>query len=384
MRPYVQTPTHTLYHARAEDVLDIMPSALVHLYATDPPFHRVKDETWDREHASDAAFVTWCTTIWQGMRRTILPNGSVYWFGYPTMIDRLSVAMRDTFHVLNQIVWDKGNQGRHRGARKESQRRYFPRTERILFAEPYGTDNATAGDNGYYAATKTARSFVFEPLRAYLDGERRRCGIRTADLEDGMARLTGKRYAFKQPQWNLPTREQYDAARILFNQAGGTDDYLKREYDDLKREYDDLKREYDDLKREYDDLKREYAGLRRPMNLTPTMQTTDVWSFRPVAFYQGKHPCEKPADLMAHIIAASSREGDVVADLFCGSGTTGAEAIRLGRRFIGVDSDERWIEHTARRLELVVQGDPIAPRRPLIQHRPTQTAQLTISSLDSQ
>lgn len=47
--------------------------------------------------------------------------------------------------------------------------------------------------------------------------------------------------------------------------------------------------------------------------------------FKPVQWYQGKHPCEKPLDLIRHIIEASSRPGDVVLDTFVGSGSTTGE-----------------------------------------------------------
>jgi site-specific DNA-methyltransferase (adenine-specific) len=67
---------------------------------------------------------------------------------------------------------------------------------------------------------------------------------------------------------------------------------------------------------------------------------TDVWTFAPVQYYPGKHPCEKPADLLDHAITASSREGDVVLDAFMGSGSTGKSCIKLNRRFIGIEMEE--------------------------------------------
>uniref|UniRef100_UPI001FFE282C site-specific DNA-methyltransferase n=2 Tax=Citrobacter TaxID=544 RepID=UPI001FFE282C len=66
-----------------------------------------------------------------------------------------------------------------------------------------------------------------------------------------------------------------------------------------------------------------------------------------VQFYPGKHPCEKPADMLKQIISASSRPGDIVADFFMGSGSTVKAAIELGRRAIGVELEEdRFIQTT--------------------------------------
>ena len=64
----------------------------------------------------------------------------------------------------------------------------------------------------------------------------------------------------------------------------------------------------------------------------------------------GKHPTQKPEYLLERIILAASKAGDVVLDPFCGSGTTGAVAIRNGRDFIGIDNEQEYIEISERRL----------------------------------
>jgi site-specific DNA-methyltransferase (adenine-specific) len=62
------------------------------------------------------------------------------------------------------------------------------------------------------------------------------------------------------------------------------------------------------------------------------------------------YPTQKPERLLERIIRASSREGQTVADLMCGSGTTAAVATRLGRRFVAGDASALAIEITTRRL----------------------------------
>lgn len=76
------------------------------------------------------------------------------------------------------------------------------------------------------------------------------------------------------------------------------------------------------------------------------MPYTDVWTHKPVQFYPGKHPCEKPADMLEQIITASSRPGDVVADFFFGSGSTLKQAALLGRRGLGVELETERFEQT--------------------------------------
>jgi site-specific DNA-methyltransferase (adenine-specific) len=63
------------------------------------------------------------------------------------------------------------------------------------------------------------------------------------------------------------------------------------------------------------------------------------------------YPTQKPERLLERIVRMSSEEGDVVADLMCGSGTTLVVAARSGRRFVGGDQSEVAIETTRRRLD---------------------------------
>ena len=62
----------------------------------------------------------------------------------------------------------------------------------------------------------------------------------------------------------------------------------------------------------------------------------------------GKHPTQKPEALLERVILSSTNEGDIVLDPFCGSGTTGAVAVRHNRRFIGIDMDNEFLEDLTR------------------------------------
>jgi site-specific DNA-methyltransferase (adenine-specific) len=60
---------------------------------------------------------------------------------------------------------------------------------------------------------------------------------------------------------------------------------------------------------------------------------------------------QKPEGILRRIIQASSEEGDIVLDFFAGSGTTGAVASKLGRKFILIDENEESIQTIRKRLE---------------------------------
>jgi modification methylase len=65
------------------------------------------------------------------------------------------------------------------------------------------------------------------------------------------------------------------------------------------------------------------------------------------------HPTQKPEALLARILLAASRPDDLVLDPFCGSGTTGAVAQRLRRRFIGIERDANYAAAAKRRIARV-------------------------------
>ncbi len=69
------------------------------------------------------------------------------------------------------------------------------------------------------------------------------------------------------------------------------------------------------------------------------------------------HPTQKPESLLYRVIMSSSRKGDTILDPFFGTGTTGAVAKKLGRRFIGIEREETYAAHARKRIEKI---DPMA------------------------
>jgi len=63
-----------------------------------------------------------------------------------------------------------------------------------------------------------------------------------------------------------------------------------------------------------------------------------------------QHPTEKPVSLMTHYITNSTSPGDTVLDPFMGSGTTGVAALKSGRKFIGIESSEKWFDVACQRI----------------------------------
>lgn len=79
-------------------------------------------------------------------------------------------------------------------------------------------------------------------------------------------------------------------------------------------------------------------------------QMKTVWKIKPPANSEkihGKHPTQKPVELLTRIIKASTNRGDLILDPFCGSATTGVSALLLDRRFVGIDADLEYLTKIA-------------------------------------
>jgi site-specific DNA-methyltransferase (adenine-specific) len=70
----------------------------------------------------------------------------------------------------------------------------------------------------------------------------------------------------------------------------------------------------------------------------------------------GKHPTQKPVELLKRIILASTKEDDLVLDPFCGSSTTGIAAVLLNRKYVGIDLEEEYLHLSKKRLEEAIKN----------------------------
>ena len=304
-----------------------LPDRSVDLILTDPPYFKVKDDAWDRQWEKSSEFLDWIDLIAEQWSRILKPNGSLFCFASPQMAARVECKLAERFNILNAIVWTKPT-GKFTLQCKEDLRSFFPQTERIIFAEHYGADNMAKGEAGYAAKCDELRGFLFEPLRAYLVAERDRAGHTTKTICEALKCTTPSHY-FSKSQWALPTVAHYQAMRDLFNKSGP----------------------YEYLRKDYEDLRKDYEYLRRPFSVTRDVPYTDVWSFPVVQHYKGKHPCEKPQELLRHAIRTTSRPGAVVLDSFMGSGSTGIACRELGRNFIGIELDPEYFRKASEAIK---------------------------------
>lgn len=292
----------TLHNTDALTLLAQLPDDSIDLIATDPPYYKVKGEAWDNQWKNKADFFAWLDAILAEYRRVLKPAGSLYLFAGPHLATQVELAVCRHFELLNHIIWRKPT-GRHLGCNKESLRKYFRQTEHILFAE-----------------RKKKLPFAFEPIRRYLDDARIAAGVSRKQIDRQMSG-----HWFDRSQWSLPGEAHYQTLNALFGGALNPYEQLKAEYKTVKRQT-------------------------RHFAVTKHVPYTNVWDFKPVPWYPGKHPCEKPLDLMRHIIEASSKPDDTVLDTFADSGSTAIACGELGRVFVGCEMGKGEFEGAVRRL----------------------------------
>ncbi len=86
----------------------------------------------------------------------------------------------------------------------------------------------------------------------------------------------------------------------------------------------------------------------------PGLQMRSVWSLgtpRPIEKKFGKHPTQKPENLLKRLVLASTNKGNLIVDPFTGSSTTGIIAYLHGRNFIGIDTESKFLDLSIKRFE---------------------------------
>jgi len=321
-----------LHNADCLDVMRGMDANSVDAIITDPPYYKVKGEAWDNQWDTPQKFLAWVGLLCEQFERILKPNGSLYFFASPQMAARVECEIGKRFAVLNHITWRKGAVDRDAASRgnaacKEALRGWFPTSERIIFAEHYGSDTVAMGEAGYRSKCDEAARDTFGK---YITAIRAAHALTMKALTEAVGAYGAVNHGGACSNWengnSIPTLDHYKKIQATF--PGCFD-------------------------REYEDLRREYEDLRRPFSVTARDQWSDVWDFDPVQGYPGKHPCEKPLPLLCHIINASTKPGAVVFDPFAGGGSTGEACYILGREFIGVELCPDNHAKAARRISAI-------------------------------
>ncbi|MFB2896290.1 DNA methyltransferase [Aerosakkonemataceae cyanobacterium BLCC-F50] len=322
MEIYFKSAQVTLYQGDCLEVLRSLPDNSVNLILTDPPYHSTKKANivGDRDFKNDRDYLNWLDKIAEQWQRVLTPNGSLYCFASPKMAAKIEVMLDERFNVLASITWTKPNDPGYDGwkqkTKKESLRAWYSHTERIIFAES--------------ASKEEPKQSAFGSL---LKKTRKAAGLSTIQLTEAIGEYGSINHGGAVSNWetgrNIPDRTQYEKLKLAFSKHSPQIPELP-----------------------------DYETIIRPFYVTADIPYTDVWDFPTVKPYPGKHPAEKPLDLITHIIKASSYPNNVVLDCFAGSGVVGQAAKMLGRQAILIEIEERWCQKIAVRCSEPTQSLP--------------------------
>jgi len=337
----VEIGTATLYLGNCMDILPTLQK--VDAVITDPPYGKVKgdfDHEWSTRSGMLEDVEKWIDAIVPTMKA----NATLWWFAWPSLAGRIEAKISDRLNVLSHVVWAKPSATGFKCS-KEMLRAPMPVTERIIMAEHYGADVNAMGQDGYRSKCNEAARDTFG---RYIAQIRRSHGLTMKQLTEAVGAYGKINHGGACSNWengnNVPTLDQYQKLQATFPKC------FDRDYKSLKIDYEKLKSNYEEMRRFFDCK----AGE----------QFTDVWNFSAPTSNHG-HPTQKPVPLMGYIVRLSVREAGICLDPFMGSGTTGVAAIQLGRKFIGIEREERYFDIACKRIEqAVAQGQLFEPEQP--------------------
>lgn len=267
-------------------------------------------------------------------------NGSFYCWGtdeplmdiYANILKPMAQDNKITFR--NLITWDKGH---GQGQLSEEYRMYPIADEKCLFIQ-CGIQALTLNADNYWEKN--------EPIRKYLYNERIKCGwdIPTMKTIAGHSDKSRDHWTGKS-QWSLPTKEVYKKFQKWAKENN----------------VDAFKKEYEELRAEYEELRAYFNNTHDNMN--------NVWHFDRTSAEEreltGGHATPKPIALCARAIKSSSKEGEIVLDLFGGSGSTLIACEQLNRACYVMELEpkyvdviiKRWETLTGQKAELIKGGE---------------------------
>lgn len=310
--------------------LQVLPSESVDLIYLDPPFfsNRQYEVIWgdeaemrsfeDRWKGGISYYVDWMRKRVAELGRVLKPTGSLYLHCDPSashylkvMLDRRDVLGADAFR--NEVTWQRTNT--HSDAK-----RWSPISDRILY---YSKSRQPTWNPPYVAHSE---EYVADKYR-FEDEDGRRYQLDNITSPSPRPNMTYVWRGHEPP----PNGWRYSR------------ETMQRLHDEGRIWYPDSKKKRPRLKRYLDEMKGNVVG--------------DVWTDIPPINARARerlgYPTQKPEALLARIIGASSNEGDVVLDPFCGCGTTIAVAERMRRRWIGIDISPTAVRLMKRRMDKI-------------------------------
>ena len=175
----------------------------------------------------------------------------------------------------------------------------------------------------------------YEPVRSYLENEAQKAGLDAKKTKEICGVGMFSRW-FTKSQWDLMTEANY---KKIQNYC------IENNINAFGVEYGEIKREYEEIKREFYESRSYFDNTHDKMG--------DVWEFAPTSQTErtltGGHATPKPIALCSRAIKSSSREDEIVLDVFGGSGSTLIACEQERRNCRMIELDPKWCDVIVRR-----------------------------------
>ena len=259
-------------------------------------------------------------------------NGSWYCWGideplmdiYSNILKPMAKENKITFR--NLITWDKGN---GQGQLSEDFRMYPVADEKCLFVMCGEQDMR-------FKRNLEEFNEMFEPIRKWFENERKKSGLSVEQI----SKIDSTRcsHYWAKVQFEFPTKEAFCKIQTYC----------------VKNGINAFGVEYEEIKKEYEEIKKEFYKNRAYFDNTHDNQN-NVWHFDRASQEErkntGGHATPKPIALCSRAIKSSSREGEIVLDVFGGSGSTLIACEQLNRKCYMAELDPHYCDVIISRYE---------------------------------
>ena len=291
-------------------------------------------------------------------------NGSWYCWGideplmdiYSNILKPMAKENKITFR--NLITWDKGH---GQGQLSEDFRMYPVADEKCLFVM-CGTMTTTSDECKGFEDGLSTWYEGFERFRAYFDEQVKKMGLTRSDIKK--ITNTYADHYFSKSQYAFPTKEHYSVIQSYCKKNGI--EAFQWDYEEMRAEYLEQRngKEYTAVLAKQAEKRKEWYETRAYFDNTHDNQN-NVWHFdragKDERKHTGGHATPKPIALCSRAIKSSSREGEIVLDVFGGSGSTLIACEQLNRKCYMCELDphycdviiERWEAFTGRKAEQI-------------------------------
>ena len=287
-----QVETNIVHNKDCVEFLRLLPTDSIDCIITDPPYYGVVADDWDNQWKSVEEYIEWCSLWIKESKRVLKKSGSLFVFGWNYQLSKLiQVFEDDGFSFRQNITIWKGLSSV--AGRSSSKLKMFP--------------TATEYIHYYHLDSK-------DWIRDLLQSHKLRLGLSAEEI-------------------NLHLGVATNGGGVWSSIAGPRQKLLQEPTREIWMKLDSL-----------------FGGLPKYEDIVYTFNlphgVTDVWD--DINFYDKEyrkykfHSTQKPLKVLHRLIEAGTNEGDIVVDMFGGSGSTAIACMDLNRKYILCELDKDY------------------------------------------